>query len=186
MAGQLSGGDVEYIKVLSGGNGVTPIGGGSMWLIGPAGYLGAALIGSAVIWFSRTEKSARNTLRLLAFCLGLSMVLWVRGDFVGILSGIGWIGAMVAASTYLRGNALLFAAQFVGLQQCLNSIQAVYTLLNISAFTEMHSDAKVMQNNTGIPAVAWALGWCAIALILVVISLRRAWTLPATPPASPR
>ena len=179
MAGQASGGDVEFIKVMADGNGVTPVTGGSMWLIGPAGYLGAALIGSAVIWFSRTEKSAQNTLRLLAFFLGLSMLLWVRGDFVGIISGIGWIGALVGASMYLRGNALLFAAQFVGLQQCLNSIQAVYTLLNISAFSEMHSDALVMQNNTGIPAVAWALGWCAFAMILVVISLRRAWTLPA-------
>ena len=184
MAGQASGGNVDYIRVMADGNGVTPISGGSMWLIGPAGYIGAALIGSAVIWFSRTEKSAQNTLRLLAFFLCLSMLLWVRGDFVGVISGIGWVAGLVAASTFLRGNALLFAAQFVGLQQCLNSIQAVYTLLNISAFSEMHSDARVMQNNTGVPAIVWALGWCAFALILVVLSLRRAWTLPAAKKAS--
>jgi hypothetical protein len=178
LAGQASGGDIEAINVMADGNGVTPISGGSMWLIGPAGYIGAALIGSAVIWFSRTEKTAKNTLRLLAFVLALSMLLWVRGDFIGVISGVAWIGALLAASTYLHGGAILFAAQFVGLQQCLNSINAVYTLLNLSAFTEVNSDAKIMQNNTGIPAVLWAFGWCAFALVMVVISLKRAWALP--------
>jgi hypothetical protein len=175
MAGQASGGNVESIQVLADGNGITPITGGSIWLIGPAGYVGAALIGSAVIWFSRTERSAKNTLRLLAFVLGLSMVLWVRGDLVGVLSGIGWVAALFAAGTFLKGGSLLFAAQFVGLQQCLNSIQAVYVLFNISAFSEMHSDASVMQKNTGVPAVVWATGWCLVSLALIVVALRHSW-----------
>ncbi|HSI74217.1 MAG TPA: M50 family metallopeptidase [Fimbriimonas sp.] len=176
FAAQISGGDVDMITVLADGNGATPVTGGSMWLIGPAGYVGAAMIGAAVIWFSRTEKTAKNTLRLLAFFLALSMLLWVRGDFVGVISGIAWVGALFAASTFLHGNAILFAAQFIGLQQCLNSINAVYTLLNLSAFNDVHSDAKIMQNNTGVPAMVWAFGWCAFALVLVAISLKRAWS----------
>lgn len=178
LAGEASGGSVEHIKVLASGDGVTPIAGGSNWLIGPAGYVGAAIIGAAVIWFSRTDRSAQVTLRVLALLLGLSMVLWVRGDFVGVISGIGWVASLLAASTFLKGGQLLFAAQFVGLQQCLNSIQSVYVLLNLSTFTDTHSDALVMQKNTGIPAFAWALAWCAVSLILVLVSLRRAWAAP--------
>jgi hypothetical protein len=175
FAGQITGGDVDMINVYANGSGATPITGGSMWLIGPAGYIGAALIGSAIIWFSRTEKSARNTLRFIAFFLALSMLLWVRGDFVGVISGIAWIGALLLGAAYLRGNALLFAGQFIGLQQCLNSINAIYTLLNLSAFSDVQSDAKIMQNYTAVPALAWAVAWCLFSLVAIVIGLRHSW-----------
>jgi hypothetical protein len=179
LAGQASGGDVGYIKVFANGGGVTLSRGGSMWLIAPAGYVGAAVIGAGMIWMSRTAEGARNTMRLLAIVLALAMLLWVRGDFVGVISGIAWIGALWAMSSMLSGMPLLFAAQFVGLQQCLNAVQSMYVLLHLSALTDAHSDAMIMQQNTGIPAIVWAVVWCLFSLALLTVSLRHAWSQPA-------
>jgi hypothetical protein len=179
IAGTLSGANIDQITVNADGSGATPMTGGSIWLIGPAGYIGAAIAGAAIIWFSRSERGARNTLRTLAVAMAIAMLLWVRGDFVGVIAGIAWTSGLLLAATGLKGMPLLFVAQFVGLQQCLNSVTAVYTLLNISLGSDTHSDAMIMQTRTHIPAAAWAFGWCALSLVLIVISLRRAWSAPA-------
>jgi hypothetical protein len=183
MAGQITGADIDMIRINADGSGTTPMAGGNIWLIGPAGYMGATLLGALIIWFSRTESGARNVLRTLAIVLAMAMLLWVRGDFVGVIAGIGWIATLVAGSVFLKGMPLLFAAQFVGVQQCLNAITSVYTLLQISAISETQSDALIMQNHSGIPAFFWAFGWCAFSLVLVSISLRHAWIRRVRPQA---
>lgn len=175
LAGLATGGQPEKIVVEADGNGFTPTLGGNVLILASAGYTGASLIGAATIYFSRSEKGARNMLRFLAAILALSMLLWVRGDVVGVVSGIGWIAGLAALSIWLKGKSLVFAAQFLGLQQCLNAIQAVYILLGLSAFTEAHSDASILQDATHIPALFWAILWCAISVALITATLRRAW-----------
>lgn len=174
----LTGGMVDSIQINGQAGGVTLSAGGSHWLIGPAGYLGASIIGATIIWFSRSEKSARNVLRALAVLLALGMILWVRGDAWGIFSGVVWVLALFGASMFLKGIPLLFAAQFVGMQQCLNSLTSLYDLVWISAGSERHSDARIMESYSHIPAIFWAVGWSVVSLSLVVICLRRAWALP--------
>jgi hypothetical protein len=186
VAATITGAQVDGMIVRSDGTGVTPALGGNLWLIGPAGYIGSAIIGAAILWFSRTEQGARMTLRVLAIVVAAGMMLWLRGDYVGVTASLGWLVAFVLASTFLRGMPLIFAAEFVGFQQCLNSITAVLTLVNITTSTESQSDALVMQSHTHIPAFFWAFGWCAISLVLVALSLRNAWkTPPKTRPESP-
>jgi hypothetical protein len=184
LVAQSTGGEVEHINVFSNGSGVTPIRGGSIFFSASAGYVGAAIIGALVMFFGRTEKSAHMTLRVLFVALMFSMIVWVRGDGVGIASGLAWLAALGALSVWAKGPTLLFATQFIGLQQCLNAVQSLYDLLRISAFTEAHSDAKIMEEVTHIPAIVWALGWCAFSLALVVLGLRRAWST-ASPPSRP-
>jgi len=175
LMAKLTGADVEKIVVNANGSGVTPVIGGNLLLIASAGYLGASLFGAAMIYFGRAEKSARMTLLVLALLLTLSMVMWVRGDQVGIVSGLGWIVALAAMALFLRGAPLVFCCQFLGLQQCLNAVQALFALVEISAGTEVHSDASILQSATGIPSVVWAIGWSAFSLALVVWSLKRSW-----------
>jgi hypothetical protein len=174
------GADVSSIHVYSNGSGVTDIAGGNILLEASAGYMGASTVGALMIFFSRSAKSARITLRVLAGALAFSMIMLVRGDAVGEVSGVGWILGLWAIS-YLDGVKLIFAAQLLGLMQCLNAVQSLYTLLKISAFTEGHSDAMILQQATGIPALGWATIWCVFSLFLMAFTLYRAWIKPPAP-----
>jgi hypothetical protein len=175
LAGLLSGGQVHSIHIDASSGGLTEIVGGSHWLVGPAGYVGASIVGAVIIWFSRSEKGAQNTLRALAVLLTLGLVFWVRSDAWGIFSGIIWVGVLLGAATFLKGLPLLFAAQFVGIAECFNSLNSLYDLVWVTTDPMAHSDALIMQRYTHVPAIVWAFGWCVVSLSLIVICLRRAW-----------
>lgn len=177
----LTGGSVTDIHVYSDGSGETPVSGGGIFLIGSAGYLGAALIGAAMVYFGRSERGARLVLRTTALALSISMIIWVRGDFAGVISGIAWIAVLLGCASLLRGLPLLFGVQFFGLQQCLTSMQAVYTVLRISTLGERHSDAQILASVTGVPALLWALSWCLLSGVLIFVTVRAAWSHGAEP-----
>jgi hypothetical protein len=172
----LTGGEVQKIQVFADGSGITPVLGGGTFLIASAGYVGAALIGASMVYFGRSERGARFVLRAVAGTLALAMAIWVRGDLIGVLSGVGWIGVLLLSAASLRGLPLLIGVQFFGIQQCLTSIQAVYTVLRISALSEGHSDAQILASITGVPAIVWAFTWCAVSGILVLATVRAAWS----------
>ena len=166
-----TGGDVSYIKVFSTGSGVTPISGGSPILAASAGYVGATVLGGLILLFSRTDKGARNALFATAGALTLSMLFWVRGDIAGVASGLLWILLLFGMGKGLKGDALVFAAQFIGTQQCLRSVQSLYVLLHINATSNLHNDAKVAEMVSGIPSLVWALGWCLISAAWMAVAL---------------
>jgi uncharacterized membrane protein len=171
----LSGGEVRYIHVFKGGDGVT-LASGSPFLVNPAGYIGAVVIGALLIWFGRTERGAAIMMRGLAIVMVFSFIFWIRGDVVGVISGIFWLLALLALPSMLKGRHLVFAAQFLGMQQCLTSVQALYILFHISAFSGGHSDAQNMAQFTGIPALFWAVLWGVLGLGTFLITLRASWT----------
>lgn len=172
------GAQVEKILVFANGSGVTPIQGGNIFLEASAGYLGATVVGTATIFFSRRPDAARNVLRILAAMLLISLLVFVRGDLVGLVSGASWATIILMGARYLSRSSVLFAAQLLGLMLCLNAIQSVYTVLEISASTEMQSDAKILESVTGLPAIIWASLWCLASLICVAVTLRKAWYSP--------
>lgn len=178
LVAQTTGGEAMYIIVRSDGSGETPIMGSIIALSAMAGYVGASIVGLAIIFSSRSEEGSRRSLRVLATVLALAMLAWVRGDLVGIVSGILWVIALFGIAAKVKGPNLLFAAQFIGIMQCLNSANSLFSLLQISAVTETHSDATLMQQVTGIPALVWAGMWCAFSGGLLLAGLRRAWSDP--------
>ncbi len=175
IAAMGTGGGVESIRVFADGSGVTPVAGGFLPLVASAGYLGAAAWGAAILLAMRTERGARFALGATGVALAMSLVLFVRGDLVGVISGIAWAVALVAASRTLRGHALLFAAGLVGLQQGLNALRSLLELLEITASTETHSDARLMQSATFVPAIVWAIVWGVCGLAVAGFTVRRAW-----------
>lgn len=185
LVAQATGGTPEYIAVFANGSGVTPVLGSILPLTAMAGYVGASLVGVGLIFAARTEDGARTVLRALAIVMAIGMLIWVRGDLVGIITGIAWTLALFGLSGYLKGANLLFAAQFIGVMQCANSVQSLFTLLQISAVTEVHSDAKLMETVTGVPALFWAGTWCVLSGYLLITGLRRAWS-DSLPRRSPR
>ena len=168
----LTGGQVQQITVFADGSGVTPVVGGILPLVASAGYVGASIIGVLIILFSRTPEGARWSIRALAFALTASMIVWVRGTTVGVVSGIGWILLLFVLASLLPKKSVLFAAMFLGVQQCLHSVLALLTLMDISMFTRGHSDASIMQAATGLPATFWAIGWSLFSVLLMGIALR--------------
>ncbi len=176
LMAQFTGGEAEHIIVNANGGGVTPVAGGSIVLTASAGYVGASIFGAAMIYFGRSEKGARATLLVLAAMLTFSMIVWVRGDFVGEVAGVGWIIALPLIALFVRKTPLVFCCQFLGLQQCLNSVKSVFELVQITAATETHSDASILQEATHIPSIVWALAFAAFSLALVLWSLRKSWS----------
>ena len=170
-----TGGSVDHIKVFANGGGVTLSMGGSLMLTSSAGYVGSALVGGILVFGSRTAESARKMLWIAASFLALGMLFFVRGDTVGVLSGFFWIAALALCARFLKGDNAVFAAQFLGVQQCLTSAQAFLALVAVTANDLGHSDAANMEAATGIPAILWSLLWLAIGLGVIGLGLRASW-----------
>jgi len=179
LAAIATGGDVSHIQVHANGNGETYTAGGSALVISSMGYVGAALVGAMVIALAHSGKAARTALIVLAVVLGYSLVVWVRRDAFGMASALGWIVVLGLAAQFLDDRKRLFAAQFLGVQQCLNSIQSLLFLVHISGFGAS-SDAKNMEMISGIPAIVWALAWCAVSIGLMVVALKVSWRSMST------
>lgn len=178
LAGLATGGQVLDIAVLSNGSGVTPISGGNLIVTASAGYVGSALIGAAIIFFGRTEHSARAVFWVLGLALAGSLIIFVRGDLVGVLTGIGWTVVFLLCALRAKGWFATFFAQFIGVQQCLAAFQSILILLNLATSSEAQSDATILQNATGLPAIIWAGFWTILSLVLVFFMLRLAWRTP--------
>ena len=170
-----TGGEIQKIVVNADGSGVTPVFGGSTLLEASAGYLGAAVIGSLMIFFGRTPQRARTVLYTIGGLLAFSMIFWVRGDLVGIASGLFWVAALLIGGKAIKATWLVFVVQFLGVEQCLTAVQSVLNLLHITEHTEVQSDALIMAHATGIGALFWAFAWTLTSVILVGVTLRLAW-----------
>lgn len=175
LAAVATGGQVAHIEVHANGNGETYTMGGSNFLISSAGYIGAALVGALVIALARTPKTARTALIVLSVVMAYSLLVWVRRDIFGMATGLAWIAALWGLAFYLDDEKKLFAAQFLGVQQCLNSIQSLFFLVQISGFGVKESDAGNMAKLTHVPAIVWSVLWCGVSLALMFFALKFSW-----------
>ena len=175
IVGTATGGDVLNIHVFARGGGVTPIAGGSMILTSSAGYPGATIIGGLMILLGRGERSAKLVLWSIGCILLFSTIFWVRGDVVGFTAGLIWMAVLFGLPFLVKGRNLVFAAQFLGMQQCLASVQSLYILLRVSAYPGMQSDADNLAQYTHVPAMFWALLWALIGIGVLFVTLRSAW-----------
>jgi hypothetical protein len=172
----VTGGQPQQINVFADGSGVTNFTGGSIFLTASAGYPGTAILGAILILAGRTPDSAKRTLKILSVILAASLTLLIRGDLVGIISAVFWIPALWFASLKLKSENLQFATQFLGVQMCLTAFHSLITLVTISATSDMPTDAQILQQTTWIPSIVWAVAWTVFSLIIVIISLKNAWS----------
>lgn len=170
-----TGGRVQMIEVFANGSGVTPITGGSLLLTASAGYVGSTLVGGSLLAFSRPPKQAKTMLWVTFGFLLFSMVMFVRGDLVGIGSGILWLLTLGLLARNLEGEKAVFAAQFLGLELALTSLQAFMVLMQITTSTERQSDALILEKVSGLPAFVWATGWLVFGVVAIVLALVSAW-----------
>jgi hypothetical protein len=170
LATIVSGGQVERIEVYSTGAGVTLSRGGFVPLILMSGYLGASLFGASMVMACRSERASMIWLRILGGMVLGSNILWVRGDIVGFALGVAWPIVIFFCSSRLKGESLLFAAQFLAVQQCLNSVKSLRDLVLLSG-SEITTDAQMLANETHIPSIVWASIWMIVSLVGIGVAM---------------
>lgn len=177
----LTGGRASHIEVFADGGGVTPVYGGLMPLTAMMGYVGASLVGGWLIASSRSEKSSRLALSILGGFLLMSQILLVRGDRVGHLFGFGWTALILALVWVVKKEWLGRIGAFLGCLLALSAAESLMILNRLSATTGVHSDAMIMQELTGIPAIVFALLWTFVGIGLTIAGFKAAWS-PARKP----
>lgn len=170
----LTGGKVDHIMVYMNGEGVTFTWGGLDPAIQMAGYLGSSLIGAAMIASMNTQKKARIWLCVLGTAVLGSSIIWVRGDAVGWPLGLVLPFLIYFFAFRLKGDNLLLAAQFVALQQSLNSVRSLRDLILLSS-SGRETDAHHLAQSTHVPEIIWALLWTGVGVFGLVMAVIRTY-----------
>jgi hypothetical protein len=186
LAAMLTGGSFLRFVVFPNGSGLAYTAGGNPWLIIPAGYLGAALFGAALIMLGRSPQVSRATLALLGGALSLltlryalpavfsssvfsGMLTLVAGlGFGALLIGVAW--KLAAAWSLALLNLLAFA---VGLS-AIGDLTTLFRITTTPAGAAL-SDAHAMAQLSGIPAIFWAVAWVTIAVALLGAAFWATW-----------
>jgi hypothetical protein len=186
LATVATGGQVDSIHVFKSTEGVTQSRGGMPTVILMSGYLGSSLFGAFMIVACRSERADRIWLCVLSGLVFFSNIFWVRGDIVGWPIGILWPALIVFASMRLKGQTLMLAAQFLAVQQCLNSIKSLRDLVILSGSPNT-TDAQMLADVTHIPAMVWAILWMIFGVFGIgaaVLKLNKEPKSPSSPVAT--
>lgn len=166
-----TGGAIEKIVVTPDIGGACYCGGGDAFLTLSAGYLGSLLWGAALVLLAaRLSRGSSWITGAIGVFIGLVTVLYVRNPF-GLVFGLGFGAALVAAARYLTPVANRRVLWALGLTSCL------YAVLDIKSDVldrpELRSDARMLAEMTGVPTVVWGGLWIAAALFVCWMLLRK-------------
>jgi Peptidase M50B-like len=174
LATKLVGGSVEVIKI-------SPDEGGVTWsryapglfnqiVVSSAGYIGSTVSGCVLMLTASRAKEGRIPLYALAAWTFAVALLWVR-DLFTLGFTLGCTIALLLLARFgvpaLRRLVLSFLASF----------SVLYALFDIKddllhLTSSGQSDADALAKATFIPAVVWGLGWGAVSLVLVGLTIR--------------
>lgn len=187
LAAILTGGEFRRFSVEPDLSGLAWSAGGIRWIITSAGYVGSAIFGAVLVIVAGWGWSARVVLSALGLILGLLCLVFVRNLF-----GLG-AGIVLAALLFFAGRRLSeFWADglllLLAVQMMLNALDSVLDVVWLSTYRAgVRTDAQIMQDMTGLPAIFWALVWALISLCILVFALAIAYRrAPAQAPQAGR
>lgn len=177
LAALATGGGVQDILIFPDASGVTHVLGGNTWIVGSAGYVGAAILGALFCLWASTPERSTKVLGVIALVIGFALVLFIRPYNNGTL-GFGWAVALCA----LLGGAAKFApaswkmplAQFVGSQQILHAGYSLFTVASLSHYG-VRTDAQILADQSPIPALVWSILWIGLSTVIGYVTLRKVW-----------
>lgn len=175
LASAVTGGYGIRIQIFPNGSGVTWSYDGLLLAVAPAGYVGATIIGSIILYMSKTASGASLALRALAISLGMAWIVWVRFDPLGF--GICFVFGILAwvAATRMKGDGLAVLGQFLGAFLCIASLQSVFAIFGFLSIPMHENDAAILEKASGIPAAVSAIVWSVLSLAAIGVGLHRAW-----------
>lgn len=194
LAALLTGGAFQRFVVFADGSGVAYTAGGLRWLVVPAGYVGVALFGAALIRLGRNPRRSRLLLGLLGGALALLTLRYglpslfsaqIGGGLLTLLAGVGAGGLLLLAALRAGAGLGLFLVNLIAFRAGLSAFSDIAALFGptYSAGAVVRSDAQAMAELTFVPAPVWALLWAACAAGAIGWALWRTWLRPR--PAQP-
>ena len=170
VAAVLTGGSVNSLTLASNLSGVTWTSGGIEALIAPAGYLGATLVGVALLLLPvRWSRAVLGTLALIPLA---ALLLFNAGNVFTTLWCVGFFVVLVLAAWRLSPRITAFLQIFLGVEAGLNAFRDLLTLLLISGSgAHMQTDATNMSHALFLPPIVWAVSWTVISLLLLIAAL---------------
>jgi hypothetical protein len=175
LAAVLTGGSFRRFVVNADLSGTAISAGGITWIVVSAGYLGSAAFGGMLTLLSASAVPARRVLTILGFILGIMSLLFVRNLF-GLAAGLVLAVMLAVAGRRLRERWAQGLLLLLAVQMMLNALDSVFGLIQLSSLHgTTRTDAQIMAQATGIPAIAWAALWSILALAILASSLRFAY-----------
>ncbi len=180
LAGLLTGGQVQGFEVSLDGSGLANISGGSVSLIAPAGYLGAALFGSLL--FFLCNRIPRWT-RALSFLVGVAIIVLslafampsAERSATALIVGIGFGVGLMALGWFAPRMVNVFVLNTLAVLTGLNALFDLWLIVsNPGAGTEtaLNDAARFSSEITPLlsPAVV-AFIWAAIAVGMMALAM---------------
>lgn len=181
LAAIITGGAFQRFVVRPDLTGTAWSAGGIGSIVTSAGYIGSAAIGGLLMILAARGIAAKTVLSGLGLILGLLCLLFVRNLF-GIATGLVLATVLVVAGRRLTRPLADGLLAVLTVQLMLNALESLFDLLRISTGgIPIETDAQIMAQATGVPAIVWAVVWSAIALIILWFSLRIAYRRPRRP-----
>jgi hypothetical protein len=173
LAAIATGGRVDSITLDPREGGLTWVRGGNAFLVLSAGYLGSLLWGLALLAVARSNpKRAPAAVQALGMLTVLVTLVYVRNLF-------GFVFGLLFGGTLLMVGRRLAADTAVVILTALGLTSALYAVLDIRSDVLSRptapSDAAMLAEITGIPALFWGFLWTGIAVVCCVLVLRKLW-----------
>jgi len=176
LAALITGGQVNAFTVSPNGSGLASTSGGYKALILPAGYLGAALFGSALFFFtSRYPKWTRGLSVFLGLSIIVLTVLYAAPDQAGNLTanliGIGFGVAMVALGWVAPRIVNVFLLNTLAILTALNAVMDLSFIIRYpdAGIGDVMNDAAAFaaEYTPLLPGSVVAFIWSAVAVIML-------------------
>lgn len=169
VAAVLTGGAVERIELTSNEGGLCVTRGGWRFVILSAGYVGSLGWGALLLLLATRSRSDRLILGGVGGVTGVLTVLYIRTLF-GFVYGLVASVAMVLAAWKLAPRFSDLALRCIGTVSCLYVVEDIAADLILRSVPG--SDAHALGQITGIPGPVWGVVWMALALGVIVATLR--------------
>lgn len=173
LAAVLTGGEVLGLEIQGNLSGRAHTRGGVGFFVLQAGYLASALFGAALMLAAARPRSARHTLLVLAVALAGCGIAFTGSFFSPTLLFALLVATLFAwAARSAPEEAVRWGLVYLAV------VSALYSLLDIREDLlrwepAARSDATVMADWTGIPALVWGLLWAGLAVGVQALAIRR-------------
>lgn len=172
LAAVLTGGEVRGMTIRPDLSGQTATRGGFPFLILQAGYLASAIFGAMLVTAAAHPKSARNTLLMLAVLIAGGALAFAR-PLLGttLLFAIALAAAFAVASRRAPDAAVRWGLVYLALVSALSALLDIRE--DLLRWNGTRTDAVLLAERTGIPAIFWGLLWATIAVAMMLAAVRR-------------
>lgn len=174
IAAILTGGEVHGMRIDRWLNGATAARGGVALVVLQAGYLASAVFGAGMIVAASRPATARGSLG------GLAALTFVCGLAFASPRGATFWFALAAAMALAAVAAKAGEALVRGVLVYLAVVSSLYVLVDLrhdfarAASGSRVTDATLLADRTGIPAVVWVAAWALVSIALFALALQQA------------